>query len=176
MKTASDFTYHCSDGEEKLLSAKVREADKTFLYFSRYMGCPFCQVDILDLCEEYYRFREKNAQLLLILQSSPETISGQTLVRDFPFEVVCDSDGKLYELYGVKAASSMLKLINPMDKKLWRKLRTLLKHKLKHGAYEGNEQQLPALFLLKHNMDLLYCHYAKSISDMPGVDEMLNLL
>lgn len=176
MKKAFDFSYHSVDGDKKQLSAKVQEADKTVLYFSRYMGCPFCQVDMVELCEEYPRLREKNVQLLLVLQSAPETVRNQTLIKDFPFEVVCDPEGTLYRLYGVKTASSMLKMINPLDRKLWKKIRSLLKHKLKHGAYEGNEQQLPALFLLNHNMDLFYSHYAKSISDMPDIDNILKLL
>lgn len=176
MKQAVDFTYHCISGEEKQLSSKVLDADKTFLYFSRYMGCPFCQVDMLELCEEYSRLRENNAQLLMVLQSTPETIRSQTVIRDFPFEVLCDPEGTLYELYAVKTARSMLQMIDPLDKRFWKKLLLLIKHKLKHGAYEGNEQQLPALFLLNHNMQLLHSHHAKSISDMPDIDDMLKLL
>lgn len=174
MHKALDFTYHCAHGEEKQLSRKVQETEKTFLYFSRYIGCPFCQLDIMELCGEYHRFREKNAQFILVLQSTAETIRNQS--QDFPFDVACDPEGKLYELYGVKSASSALKMINPLDKKLWKKAALLLKHKLKHGDYEGNEQQLPALFLLDKKMNLLHSHLANSISDMLSIDEMIQLL
>ncbi len=176
MKKATDFLFHTADQENIRLSDKVREASKTVLIFSRYLGCPLCQVDILDLCAQYERFKEKNAQILLVLQSSAETVRSQNLVDKIPFTVICDPNAELYALYDVKTAKNALQMINPLDRKLWQKARKLLKNKLKHGAYEGNEQQLPALFLLNHNMDLFYSHYAKSISDLPDADTILKLL
>ena len=176
MKKALDFQYQTAYEEGKQFSDKVREADKTVLIFSRYLGCPFCQLDLLEYCAEYHRFREKNAQIVLVLQSSPETLRQQTLIEQIPFEVVCDPKGVLYQLYDVNATSSPLAMINPFDRKLWKKAASLLKQHLKHGAYEGNEQQLPALFLVSHNMDLFHSHYAKSISDLPSVDQIIKLL
>ena len=45
-----------------------------------------------------------------------------------------------------------------------------------HGDYEGDEMQLPALFLLDQDKTVTYAHYAKSLSDMPEVSEMIALL
>ena len=45
-----------------------------------------------------------------------------------------------------------------------------------HGDYEGDEQQLPAMFILDENGVATYVHYAANIVDMPTVDEVLNLL
>ena len=45
-----------------------------------------------------------------------------------------------------------------------------------HGDYEGNEQQLPAMFIVDEDRTINYVHYAKNIMDMPTVDEVLNLL
>ena len=45
-----------------------------------------------------------------------------------------------------------------------------------HGDYEGDEQQLPAMFILDENGVATYVHYAANIMDMPTVDEVLNLL
>lgn len=172
---ASDFDYCTAHSEGLRLSDTLQKADKTFLFFSRYMGCPFCQVDMLELCEEYTRFTEKKAQVLVVLQSTPETIGSQTVLKEPPFEIICDPKGKLYDLYHVKSAANILKMIKP-GKKFFRKAGKLLKHKLKHGAYEGNEQQLPALFLLDQERDILYSHYAAHLADLPDADEMLRLL
>ena len=176
MKKATDFLFNTAEQENLCLSEKVQEADKTLLIFSRYLGCPLCQVDILEFCDQYERFREKDTQILLVLQSSAETIRNQTLVDKIPFTVICDPEAKLYELYDVKTAKKALQMINPFDLKLWRKAKKMMKNKLKHGTYEGNEQQLPAMFLLNRDMDLLYSHHAKSISDLPDTDEILKLL
>ncbi|MBQ8598802.1 MAG: AhpC/TSA family protein [Oscillospiraceae bacterium] len=172
---AADFTYCTANKEELKLSDTLQKADKTFLLFSRYMGCPFCQVDMLELSEEYSRFVEKNSQILVVLQSAPETLRSQTVPNEPPFEIICDPKGSLYKLYGVKVAASTLKMIKP-GKKLFRKTVKLLKYRLKHGAYEGNEQQLPALFLLDQERNILYFHQAAHLADLPDAEEMLSLL
>ena len=171
---APDFHFQTGDGNG-LLSEELQKAEKTLLIFSRYLGCPFCQLDLLSYCEEYARFREKNAQILLVLQSSPETLHQQTLAKEVPFHLISDPQQELYHLYEVKPAASMLKMLR-LNGKLLKKASALMKRKLKHGAYEGNEQQLPALFLVSHNMDLFHSHHAKSISDLPSVDQIIKLL
>ncbi len=171
---APDFSYIGVHGERKL-SRKLSEAEQTLLFFSRYLGCPFCQVDILELCEQYGAFQNKKAQVILVLQSRVETLRSQTLVKEIPFDVACDPEGRLYELYGVEAAATMGKMLKP-NKQLFRKAGQLLRRKLKHGAYEGNEQQLPALFLLDKEGKVRYARYAQSISDLPDAEEMLKLL
>ena len=45
-----------------------------------------------------------------------------------------------------------------------------------HGVYEGNEQQLPAFFYVDGNGKVLVSHYAKTIVDMPSIDEMLAMI
>ena len=42
-----------------------------------------------------------------------------------------------------------------------------------HGKYEGNEQQLPALFIVDAAGKVLTAHYARDIMDMPTIDEVL---
>ena len=41
------------------------------------------------------------------------------------------------------------------------------------NAYEGEEMQLPGYFILNPEMEVLECHRAASILDMPTVDEMI---
>ena len=45
-----------------------------------------------------------------------------------------------------------------------------------HGDYEGNEQQLPAMFIVEEDGTVSFAHYAKGIMDMPTVDELLEIL
>ena len=45
-----------------------------------------------------------------------------------------------------------------------------------HGDYEGNEQQLPALFILDEAGTALYANYAQDPMDMPSLDEVLEML
>ena len=133
-----DFHFQTADGSGQL-SEELRKAEKTLLIFSRYLGCPFCQLDLLSYCEEYIRFQEKHTQILLVLQSAPETIRRQTLLPAIPFSIICDPDMELYRLFQIPSAKSTLSMM-ALNGKFLKKTAALLKRGLKHGAYEGNEQ------------------------------------
>ena len=47
---------------------------------------------------------------------------------------------------------------------------------IKHGDYEGNELQLPALFIVDENRKVIKAHYGKDIMDMPSVDELIDII
>ena len=150
---AIDFTYQTPYGKTSTLEEKVQKADKTFLIFLRYYGCTICQLDIRAYRENYQKFLDKDAQILLVLQSAPATIAESITEEELRFEVACDPEGKLYDLYQVGAARSKLGL--------------------EHGAYEGNELQLPAVFLLDRGMNVVYAHRAKNAGDMPEIADLL---
>lgn len=177
---AIDFNYQTAWKENVQLSEKVKEADKTFLIFLRYMGCTSCQVDIMDYSEQYARFKEKNAQIVLVLQSSVEIMRSQTTENNPPFDIVCDPTMSLYQSYEIKAAASKEELIDRNNEasmaRMAYKRSKAAEHGLTHGAYEGEELQLPAFFLLDSDMNVQQAHYAKTITDMPDVEEMLALL
>lgn len=177
---AADFTYCTAFKEGITLSEKVKEADKTFLIFLRYMGCTSCQVDIMDYSEEYARFKEKNAQIVLVLQSSVEIMRAQTTPDNPPFDIVCNADMSLYPIYDLKAAASKEEMINRDDEasmaRLTYKRSKAAEHGLVHGEYEGEELQLPGMFLLDKEMNVLHAHRAKTLTDMPDVDAMLAMI
>ena len=45
-----------------------------------------------------------------------------------------------------------------------------------HGDYEGNELQLPAMFIVNEDGVVEYANYARNIVDLPTVDEVLAML
>lgn len=59
--------------------------------------------------------------------------------------------------------------------KLEEKMKKVTEGGFVHGRYEGNEQQLPALFVVERGK-VSYSHYAKNSIDMPTVGEMLEML
>ena len=167
---AIDFTYQTPYGKTSTLKEKVQKADKTFLIFLRYYGCTICQLDIRAYRENYQKFLDKDAQILLVLQSAPATIAESITEEELRFEVACDPEGKLYGLYQVGAARSKLGLASI---KTIRKIQAAKKLGLEHGAYEGNELQLPAVFLLDRGMNVVYAHRAKNAGDMPEIADLL---
>lgn len=177
---AIDFTYNTAFEEGLHLSETVKKAEKTFLIFLRYLGCTSCQVDILDYSEQYARLTEKNAQILVVLQSKASLLRDQTSEQKPPFQLISDPDMSLYSLYELPAASSKETMIDKNDPqalaRLQYKRQKAGEHGFTHGEYEGNELQLPAVFLLDSDMNVLYAHRAKNLTDMPDVDEMVAML
>ena len=49
--------------------SKLLGKEKIVLIFSRYFGCPICQLDLNILLEYYLKIKEKGAKLLYITQS-----------------------------------------------------------------------------------------------------------
>lgn len=172
-----DFVFDTPFASGVKLSEKVREADKTVLLFLRYYGCTLCQLDIHDYAAAYDRIRAKNAQLLVVLQSPPSTINAQIKEGDLPFDIVCDPDMGLYKELELGVASSKLTMISPKElPKFAAKRKRMEQLGLEHGAYEGEEMQLPGYFVLDRDLNILEAHRAATILDMPSVEEMIEKL
>ena len=146
---------------------------KTFLLFLRYYGCTVCQVDIHNLKTDYEKFAQRGAQVLVVLQSDPKLVEAEAPKGTLPFDIICDPEQTLYKQFEIKPAKSMLGLVSFS---LPGKMGAAKKMGFEHGKYEGNEQQLPAVFLLDENGKVMYAHYAKNLTDMPSHDEMLSML
>ena len=43
---------------------------------------------------------------------------------------------------------------------------------LEHGKYEGDELQLPAVFVLDRERTVTHAHYGKKVSDVPDADTL----
>jgi len=168
---APDFVYDTPWKKEIRLSEKVKEKT-TFLYFLRYYGCTLCQLEIADIIENYHKFIEKNAQMLVVLQSDPALIREQ-VKGELPFDIVCDPEQKLFKLYQVRPAVSME---DALSARIFDKVRIANERGLKHGKYEGNELQLPALFLVDSGLTVRYVHYSKEMADLLTIDDMVELV
>lgn len=146
---------------------------KTALVFLRYYGCTLCQYDMHQYAEQYKEVKKCGAQILVVLQSDPEKLAVQTKPEDFPFEIICDPEQKLYKQLEIPAAKSMLKMA---DTKTFGKMVSAKASGFKHGEYEGEELQLPAVFIMDQKRFLSYVHYGKSAGDVPDVKELIALL
>ena len=170
----TDFSFDTPFESGVKLSDKVKEAKKTVLLFLRYYGCTLCQLDIREYANAYEQFKAKDAQLIVVLQSPASTINAQMNKGDLPFDIMCDPDMGLYKEFELGVAAPQEAMIRPEDMpKFAEKREKMAQYGLEHGAYEGEEMQLPGYFILNPEMEVLECHRAASILDMPTVDEMI---
>ncbi len=87
-----------------------------------------------------------------------------------------DPEQKIYQLLEIRPASSREEMIEGVLDRLKEKGAKARAAGFSHGDYEGNEQQLPAMFIVNEDGIVEYANYAKNIMDMPTVDEVLNIL
>jgi len=143
------------------------------IVFLRYYGCPLCQYDIHLFAEGYSRIHEAGGQLFIVLQSSPERIRQKVAPGQLPFPILCDPDQLLYKAFDIHPAPSKEAMLGG---KLEEKAKGIQAMGLIHGDYEGEELQLPAAFVVKEDLELIYVRYGENIADIPTVEELLPYL
>lgn len=171
-----DIPFVTENGESHTVSEVLK--GKTVFWVLRYIGCTVCRYDVHTIKEKYDEFVKKNAQVYVVMQSDGEHIRKdiETSGESFPFSFICDPDQLFYHTLDIRPAASKLKLAGGGIFKLVKKGQAASKAGYTHGDYEGNELQLPALFIVEEDGTVSYAHYAKNIADMPTAEEVLNLL
>ncbi len=169
-----DFTYETPFAKDLTLSETVGRAKKTALLFLRYYGCTLCQYDIHQLQAHHGDLTAHEGQVLVVLQSDPRRLAEELKTPEaLPFPLICDPEGKLYRQFSIEPAANKAQLA---DMKVMAKIAKAAAAGFKHGAYEGDELQLPAAFVLTPERELTYVRYAKSAGDMPEAEELAELL
>ena len=133
------------------------------LVFLRYQGCPVCQMEMAHLKQEIELFSKKGTRVFVFLQSSPEIVSQATNEEDWPFSIVCDPEGEIFEKYAVEP--SIFKYLHPAG--MFSAIKAIGKG-FKHGKFEGKETQVPGAFTINAMKMINYAHYGKHISDVPS--------
>jgi len=165
---APDFKFKTPwDDEVKFYDAAGN--NPAVLIFLRYYGCPVCQMEMAKIKQEIDLVRKKGKRVFIALQSAPETLASLIKRDDFPFTIICDPQGKVFQLYGVEAGG-IIKYLHPTG--LLAAIKAISRG-FKHGKYEGKETQLPAAFALNAQKIIRYFHYGENISDIPPLAEML---
>lgn len=175
-QTIPNFTYRTAYEENLKLYDALK--GKTFFIVHRYIGCPICRLDVQELQKDYDKLTAAGAQAIVVMQSDPEHVRADLASTNttLPFPIICDTEQEIYQTLQVKPASNMITLAGTGLFALVKKFLGAFRSGIKHGDYEGNEQQLPAFFLLDEDGTILHAHYAKNITDLPDVDGMLKLL
>ena len=144
---------------------KIIGDQKIVLIFSRYFGCPLCQLDLNILLENVQKIRDTGAKLLYITQSG-EKITNEFINKyqiDFP--VISSTKEELYSEYGLgmMTAGTFTKVRS--------KLKEAISRGIKHGEYEGWEKQEPGQFVIDENGIII--HAENGWLFLPGIFEVL---
>ncbi|MHA2398351.1 MAG: peroxiredoxin-like family protein [Promethearchaeota archaeon] len=123
---------------------------KIVLIFSRYFGCPICQVDLKELINRRADIDEKGAQILYITQSGEEIAKEYIEKEQLDFPVIPSSKDELYTDYGLGVMTPEAVKEIPL------KLKEVMKYGFKHGEYEGWEKQGPGQFVIDEQGKIIH--------------------
>jgi peroxiredoxin len=138
---------------------------KIVIIFSRYFGCPICQLDLNILLESVPKIREKGAILLYITQSGEEVANQFIKKYSIDFPVISSTKEELYAEYGLgmMTAGALTKIPG--------KLKEAKSKGIEHGDYEGWEKQGPGQFVIDENGIII--HAETGWLYLPGIFEVL---
>ncbi len=148
----------------------------TVFWCIRYIGCPVCRYDVHCIKEKYDEIQKKNAQVYVVMQSDQKHIQDALKDEDLPFEIICDPEMKFYKELEINPALTKEELIGANRKDLEKKREACKALGYTHGDYEGDELQLPALFIVNKKGIITYVKYGDSLVSLPTVEELLELL
>ena len=159
--------------ENGLTIEKITDGKPTMFMVLRYIGCTVCRYDVHMLTERYNEFAEKGVNVVVVMQSKPENVQKDLAGGTLPFHLICDEAQEIYKTLEINAAKDMQELLGDGLAKLQEKGAKAAAAGFAHGEYEGIEEQLPAFFYIDADLTVKEAHYAKSIMDMPTIDNML---
>ena len=131
-----------------------RGKERVYLVFSRYFGCPICQLDFKELIERAEEI-QIHGRIVYITQSGEESARRFLMDKVVHFPILLDSEEPypLYKAYGIGNFSLVdLSKIRSRAKKAKRQ-------GFEHGPYEGNERQSPADFIISKEGKVSYANY-----------------
>lgn len=139
------------------------------IYFLRYYGCLICQLDIKKIRDNIKVFNQQGYKVFVIIQSTVETLENKTEKNDWNFNIVCDPKSVIYKEYGV-SEGNLFQFLHPVGLP---KVIQSLRSGNKHGKFEGEETQLPAVFRINSDKIIEFAYYGKHISDIPDFQKVL---
>jgi peroxiredoxin len=128
----------------------ISRKQKIVLIFSRYFGCPICQLDFSILLEAVPEIKEKGAKLLYITQSGEEAAQEFIKKYNVDFPVIPSSKDELYAEYGLGLMTSGAVM------QIRSKLKEVNKLGITHGPYEGWEKQSAGQFVIGEDGTILH--------------------
>jgi peroxiredoxin Q/BCP len=145
--------------------AELIGKQKVVIIFSRYFGCPICQLDCIALLNRLSEIEAKGAKIIYITQSGEKVSNKFIDEKKIPFPVIPNTREELYKQYGLGMMG--MKAIAKVPKRL----KEAKNAGCEHGEYEGWEKQSPGQFVIDTNGKLI--HIKKGWLDVDALLEVL---
>ncbi|MGE0560353.1 MAG: peroxiredoxin family protein [Flavobacteriales bacterium] len=143
---------------------------KVLLSFFRGAACPFCNMRVRELINNYPKFEEKGIVIIAFFASSKEEILEFAGKQNAPFAIIPDPTLKFYIKYGVEQSKwGMLKtMLNPI------KMVDMMASGFFNLKSIKDKPIVPADFLIDENQIIQKAYYGSDFGDHINIQEILN--
>ena len=170
LKNDKAIDFIVSDYLNNQVTLSDYKGKKILLSFFRGAACPFCNMRVRELINNYSKFEEKGIVIIAFFASTKEEINEYAGKQKAPFAIIPDPTLKFYTKYGVEQSK-------------WGMLKTMLKplkmlKMMQSGFFNlksGKDKPIvPADFLIDENQMILKTYYGKDFGDHMSIEDILN--
>ncbi|MER3490408.1 MAG: alkyl hydroperoxide reductase [Meiothermus sp.] len=163
---APNFTLLALDGTPFSLGSLVGQ--KVLLAFFRHGGCPWCNLRVHELIQNYPQLKARGVEVVGVFGSPLETLRTRVGRQNPPFPILADPDDAVHTLYGV--GLSLWGLLDPRALPDWIRGLSL---GIPHGSVDGELLRMPAEFLLEPGLRVARAYYGKNPADHLPLEEVM---
>lgn len=170
LKNDNAIDFIVSDYLNNQITLSDFKGKKILLSFFRGAACPFCNMRVRELINNYPKFEEKGIVIIAFFASTKEEINEYAGKQKAPFAIIPDPTLKFYTKYGVEQSPfGMLKtMLKPL--KMIKMMQSGF-FNLKSGK---DKPIIPADFLIDENQMILKTYYGKDFGDHMSIEDILN--
>lgn len=164
----------------------VCNGKKTLIVFARYYDCEVSRMLASTLKAAYPAFSAMGCDVKFVLQNDVKTLADHQ--SKYPFELVADPQGELYDKYNVFEADSIVNMLAgdkifelAVGKNIYKLLDTDMVNSMSTAlsptADNGpRKNQLCAFVAIDKNMNVFYSHYSKTLTDFPEIRDIIKII
>lgn len=143
---------------------------KVLVTFFRGSACPFCNMRVRELINNYPKFEEKGIVIIAFFTSSKEEISEYAGKQNAPFSIISDPTLKFYTKYGVEQSKwAMFKtMLNPI------KMVNMMTSGFFNLKSSKDKPIVPADFLIDEHQIIQKAYYGSDFGDHINIQKILN--
>lgn len=164
--------FSAPDALGQTIDLNAYQGRKVMVTFYRFASCPFCNLRVQRLINQYAEFEARGLSMISFWQSPAASILEHVGQQAMPFPMIPDPDKKFYRIYGVESSwMGVLKVMR--DPKL---IFQSMKGGFNPTTADGEMNQIPADFLLNPDLTLHTAHYGEHIGDHVAFTEIERFL
>lgn len=151
----------------KVSSEELLKHGKLILAFYRGSWCPYCNLELKVLQDNWSRFKEKKAVLIAISPQSPDHSLAMAKKNHLEFYMLTDADNALAKKLGI--AFQLQDFVLPYYKNLGIDLEEYHKNK-------ENTLPVPAVFVIDENGYVIFRFLDVNYMNRIDIEELINVL